>query len=214
MHGKIRKKGVNMSNTIITIAREFGSGGRELGRRLAEILGFDYYDKEIVSEIAKRTSFSEAYVQKVVENNPHELFPITVGHSFSYLDGRILQQKQAVFAEQENVIREMAQKSNCVIVGRCADYILKDLNPYRIFVYADIKSKLERCKKRNDHDGNISDEKYIRYIKKIDRQRKRYYEFFTAHKWGQKLNYDLCINTSFLDIKEIAPHFAAIFKSR
>ena len=93
-----------MANTIITIGREFGSGGRELGRRLAEELCFDYYDKEIVSEIAKKTAFSEQYIQQIVENNPHALYPITIGHSFSYLDSYTLKQRQAVFNEQENVI--------------------------------------------------------------------------------------------------------------
>ena len=72
-----------MANTVITIGREFGSGGRELARRLAEELGFEYYDREIITEIAKKTSFSEHYVQEVVEKNPHSLYPITIGHSFS-----------------------------------------------------------------------------------------------------------------------------------
>ncbi len=202
-----------MGNTIITIGREFGSGGRELGRRLAEELGFDYYDKEIVSEIAKKTSFSEQYIQQVIEKNPHALYPITIGHSFSYVDSYALEQKQTIFLEQENVIKEMAEKSNCVIVGRCADYILKDLNPYRVFVYSDIASKVKRCIERNDHnDGKLTEKKLIKYIKKIDNQRKRYYEFFTGRDWGNKLNYDICINTSSLEIKEIVPHLVGMFK--
>ncbi len=202
-----------MANTIITIGREFGSGGRELGRRLAEELGFDYYDKEIVSEIAKKTTFSENYIQQVVEKNPHALYPITIGHSFSYVDSYALQQKQAIFLEQENVIKEMAEKSNCVIVGRCADYILKDLNPYRIFVYADMTSKVARCIERKDHEeANLTEKKLVKHIKKIDKQRRNYYEFFTGRDWGDKLNYDICINTSFVDIKEIVPHLAGMFK--
>ncbi len=202
-----------MANTVITIGREFGSGGRELARRLAEELGFEYYDREIVTEIAKKTSFSEHYVQEVVEKNPHSLYPITIGHSFSYIDSYAMQQKQAVFHEQENVIREMAEKSNCIIVGRCADYILSDLNPYRIFVYSDMKSKVARCMKRNDHqDGKMSEKKLIKHIKKIDRQRKSFYEFFTGRDWGNKLNYDICINTSKMNIEDIVPHLAGMFK--
>ncbi len=202
-----------MGNTIITIGREFGSGGRELGRRLAEELGFDYYDREIVSEIAKKTTFSEQYIQQVVEKSPHALYPITIGHSFSYVDSYALQQKQAIFVEQENVIKEMATKSNCVIVGRCADYILRDFNPYRIFVYSDMKSKVARCVARNDHeDGKLSEKKLIKHIKKIDKQRKAYYEFFTGRDWGNKLNYDICINTSSVNVKEIVPHLAGMFK--
>ena len=202
-----------MANTVITIGREFGSGGRELARRLAEELGYEYYDREIITEIAKKTSFSEHYVQEVVEKNPHSLYPITIGHSFSYIDSYAMQQKHAVFNEQENVIKEMAEKSNCIIVGRCADYILKDLNPYRIFVYSDIKSKVIRCKDRNDHqDGKLTEKQLIRYIKKIDRQRKSFYEFFTGRDWGNKLNYDLCINTSKMNIEDIVPHLAGMFK--
>lgn len=202
-----------MGNVIITIGREFGSGGRELGRRLAEELGFDYYDKEIISEIAKKTSFSEKYVQQVVENNPHALYPITIGHSFSYVDSYALRQKQEIFAEQENVIREMAEKSNCIIVGRCADYILRDLNPYRIFVYSDMESKVRRCLERNDHEeGKNSQKKLVKKIKRIDKDRKDYYRFFTGREWGNKLNYDICINTSSVEIKEIVPHLAGMFK--
>ena len=202
-----------MANTVITIGREFGSGGRELARKLAEELGFEYYDREIITEIAKKTSFSEHYVQEVVEKNPHSLYPITIGHSFSYIDSYAMQQKQAVFNEQENVIKEMAEKSNCIIVGRCADYILRDLNPYRIFVYSDMKSKVERCTARNDHqDGKMNEKKLIRHIKKIDKQRKSFYEFFTGRDWGNKLNYDICINTSKMNIEDIVPHLAGMFK--
>lgn len=199
-------------NTIITIGREFGSGGRELGRRLAEELGFDYYDKEIITEIAKKTSFSEQYVQQIIEKNPHDLFPITVGHSFSYIDTYALRQKQTVFTEQDNVINEMADKSNCVIVGRCADYILREKKPFRIFVYADIKSKVERCIKNGTADEDLKPKKLAKHIKKIDKQRKSYYEFFTGRKWGDKLNYDLCVNTSSVDIKEFAKHLADMFR--
>ena len=202
-----------MANTVITIGREFGSGGRELARRLAEELGFEYYDREIVTEIAKKTSFSEHYVQEVVEKNPHSLYPITIGHSFSYIDSYALGQKQAVFNEQENVIKEMAEKSNCIIVGRCADYILRDLNPYRIFVYSDMKSKVARCKEENEHQhSKMSDRQLVRHIKKIDRQRKSFYEFFTGRDWGNKLNYDICINTSKMNIEDIVPHLAGMFK--
>ncbi len=204
-----------MDNVIITIGREFGSGGRELGRRLAEALGFDYYDKEIVKEIAKKTSYSEQYVQQIVENNPHDLFPITIGHSFSYVDAYALSQKQNVFNEQENVIKEMASKSNCVIVGRCADYILKDLKPFKIFVYADMKSKVARCLERKDETiGDIPEKKMVKYIKKIDKKRRSYYEFYTGKYWGDKLNYDLMVNTSSGDIKQIVTAIASMLKNK
>ena len=118
--------------TIITIGREFGSGGRELGRRIAEELDIEYYDKEILSEIAKRTELSEQYVKQVVENTPHNLFPITVGHTLPYFENYSISNVQAVFREQTNVIKDLAEKSNCVIVGRCADYILEKEKPSKL----------------------------------------------------------------------------------
>lgn len=194
-------------NKIVTIGREFGSGGRELGRKLAEKLGFEYYDNEIISEIAKRTALSERYVQEVIERNPHELFPITVGHSFSYISTYVLDKKQSVFREKENVLKKMADTSSCVIVGRCADYILKDYNPFKIFVYADEKSKIERCKKRIEGEP-LPDKKIKKYAKEIDRHRARYYEFFTGQIWGDKLNYDVCVNTTDADLDKIADYLA------
>lgn len=199
-------------NKIITIGREFGSGGREFGRRLAEELGFDYYDKEIISEIAKHTALSENYVQQVIEKNPHDLFPITVGHSFSYVDAYTLEKKQKVFRAQEKVIKEMAEKSNCVIVGRCGDYILRDYKPTKIFLYADIEAKVARCKARNEATEALSDKKLKKQIKNIDKNRARYYEFFTGETWGNKLNYDLCINTTDSDIRLLVKTVAAMFK--
>ena len=133
-------------NRIITIGREFGSGGRELGRRISEKLGFAYYDQEIVSEIAQRTSMSEQYVQSIVEHKPSFSFPIHIGRSFYPAPTPVFDQSMTVYQEQARIITEMAQKSDCVIVGRCGDYILKEYEPFRMFVYADMESKMKRCR--------------------------------------------------------------------
>lgn len=193
---------------IVTVGREFGSGGRELGRKLADNLGFEYYDKEIISEISKNTSLSEQYVQQVMEKNPHDLFPITVAHTFSYIDTYAMQQKQAVYVEQEKVIKAMADKSNCVIVGRCADYILRDYDPFKIFVYAGMQSKIKRCFERETDKEHFSEKKMRKYIKNVDKNRARYYDFYTGLKWGDKLNYDICVNTTDMNFDEIVPHLA------
>ena len=198
-------------NKIITIGREFGSGGRELGRKIAEKLGWEFYDKEIITEIAKRTEFSEHYIHEVLENNPHELFPITVGHTFTFVDTYALQRKQVVFSEQENTIKQMAENSNCVIVGRCSDYILRESSPVKVFVYSDMQSKVNRCREREEVD-HLSDKKLIKTIKKIDKNRARYYEFYTGHKWGDKLNYDLMVNTSKGDLDAIAESICKLLK--
>ena len=91
---------------------------------------------------------------------------------------------------------EMAQKSDCVIVGRCGDYILRDFEPFRIFVYADLESRMERCRAKAPEDEKMTDRELKQHILGIDRKRAKYYEFYTGHKWGDRLNFDLCINTS------------------
>ena len=199
-------------NTIITVGREFGSGGRELARRLARELSFDYYDKEILSEIARHTSLSEEYVQQVVENQPRQLFPITVGRSFMYVDTQPLQQASAVFHAQQEIIRELAERSSCVIVGRCADYILRDRKPFRIFVYADMQSRIDRCRARAPEGENMTDKEYKQQIVSMDKSRARYYDFYTDMKWGDKLNYELCINTTGQDIPSLVTVLAKLFR--
>lgn len=196
-----------MANKIITIGREFGSGGRELGQKLAESLGIAYYDKEIITEIAKRTELSERYVKSIVERKPVFTYPIHSGRSFMSLNTSYVIQSSAVYNEQCNLLKEFAEKSDCVIVGRCADYVLKEYNPFRIFVYADMKSKIERCKARDDGKDK-TDKEIKKFIKSIDKHRAQYYHFYTSEKWGDKLNYDIFVNTTNANISEIAPHIA------
>ena len=200
-------------NKIITIGREFGSGGRELGRRLSEALGFAYYDQEIVSEIAKRTSLSEQYIEAIAERHPLFSFPIHIGRSFYLSANPVLEQTMKVYQEQARIITEMAEKSDCVIVGRCADYILKELKPFRIFVYADMESKIKRCREKAPADEQLTDRELRQQISGIDKKRAKYYEFYTGHSWGDKLNFDLCINTTQTVIKEIIPAIAKLFLS-
>ena len=196
---------------IITIGREFGSGGREFGRRLSEALGIAYYDQEIISEIAKRTSLSEQYVQSIVEHRPVFSFPIHIGRSFYPTANPIFEMNMAVYQEQARIITEMAAKSSCVIVGRCADYILRDDNPFRIFVYADMDSKIKRCLEKAQEGEKLTEKEVKQQITSIDKKRAKYYAFYTGHTWGDKLNFDLCINTSHTAIKEIVPAVAKLF---
>ncbi|MBQ8292820.1 MAG: cytidylate kinase-like family protein [Bacilli bacterium] len=199
-------------NKIITIGREFGSGGREFARRLAETLGYEYYDNEIIMEIAKNTALSEEYVRQVVECEPHKLYPITIGNSFSYVDNYAQQQIQSIYYAQSKILKELAEKSNCIMVGRCADYILREYNPYRIFIYASLDSKIKRCVARNNGSEKYSEKEIKKYIEKIDKQRAKYYEHYTDQKWGNKENYDLCINTTNLVIKDVVDVVAKMLK--
>lgn len=196
---------------VICIGRQFGSGGRELGRRLAEELGIDYYDKEIISEIAKNTSMSETYIKEVVEGKPHRLFPITIGQSLATAPDYQLMQMQEIYTAQTDIITSLAEKSDCVIIGRCADYILRDKKPLRIFVYADIEARVRRCLERNTDGKKITSAEMKKQILAIDKDRAGYYNDFTGQKWGDKEFYDLCLNTTDIDIKAAVPQLARLF---
>ena len=188
-------------NRIITIGREFGSGGRELGLRLSQRLGIAYYDQEIIAEISKRTELSEQYVRKMAEKKPIFSFPLHIGRSFHYMQNSPWDLNLSIFREQSAIIREMAEKSDCVIVGRCADDILRDMNPLRIFVYGDMETKLERCRKRTGSDEKMTDREILSNIRKIDKNRSEYYGLYTGKVWGDKQSYDLCINTSKISVE-------------
>lgn len=197
---------------IITVGREFGSGGRELGKRLADELQIAYYDNEIITEIAKRTNLAEEYVEHVMSNGPSAVMPITTGRTFYMGLDPLAEQNNAIYREQSFLIKELAEKSDCIIVGRSADYILREKDPFKLFVYADLESRMERCRKRAPEQEHLSDKELRRHICDIDKKRKKYYEFFTGQTWGDRLNYDLCINTSRADIKNIVKAIAKMVK--
>lgn len=190
-------------NRIITIGREFGSGGRELGRKLAAELDIPYYDQEILTQIAQKTELAEEYVNKVLETERFFYFPVTVGHSFTCMPNLAFDFHEAIYREQHNIIREMAARSDCIIIGRCADYILRDLHPLRLFVYASMQHKIERCRARNAEEADLSDKELKNRIQRIAQGRAKYYRFYTGHVWGAPENYDLCINTSQLEIDDL-----------
>lgn len=195
-------------NKIITIGREFGSGGRELGRRLSQELQIAYYDQEIVTEIARRTELSERYIREIEEHQPLLSFPIHVGRSFYPAPNPVWDQRMSVYQEQSSIIREMAEKSDCVIVGRCADHVLRDMAPLRIFVYADMESKIRRYREKAPEGEKLTDKELRQQITAIDKRRAKYYEFFTGKAWSDRLNYDLCINTTQRVIRDMAPVLA------
>lgn len=191
-------------NRIITIGREFGSGGRELGRRLAENLKIAYYDREIVEELVRRTDLAESYITQIEERRPLPLLPITTCRTFGISSDYALEKRLSVYRQESEIIYELAEKSDCVIVGRCADYILRNFCPFRLFVYADMKSKVMRCRNKGTDIKEMTDKEIQQKIVPIDKKRARYYEFYTDNRWGDKANYDLCVNTSNTEIKKLA----------
>ncbi len=197
---------------VITISREFGSGGREFARRLADKLEIAYYDREIITELAKRTNLAEGYINSLNEQRPAPLFPITIGNTISPVMDAMWTQHNNIFIEQTNLLKELAGKSDCVIVGRCADHILADFKPLRIRLYADMNSRIQRCKVRENQGEALSDREYKQKINEIDKGRAKYYQFYTGKRWDDELNYDMLINTTGKDIKKLAEYFAQILK--
>jgi cytidylate kinase len=200
---------------IITIGREFGSGGREIGKRLASELGFAYYDKEIISAIAERSQLAEDYVNQVVENKIHTYYPITIGVSMATApeDG-MYAINRSIYAAQTEILEELAQKSDCVIVGRCADHILAEYKPFRIYVYADMAYKLARCHERGEDGEGLSDKELEKRIRAVDKARAQYYRFYTGESHDDRLTYDLGINTSTVAIRDAVTAIAALVRAK
>lgn len=204
----------NTMNQIITIGREFGSGGRELGHKLAQELKIAYYDKQILAEIVEMTEFSKEYVQEVVENRLTYMLPPAFSTGMSLGNEYQIMQMQKIIKAQTEVIKEMAAKSSCVIVGRCADYILRDtedIDLVRLFVYADMDSRIRRCMERAPQGENYTEKELEKHIRRVDKNRANYYSDFTLQKWGDKSNYDMCINTTNMRIDDIVPHLGKMF---
>ena len=198
---------------IITISREFGSGGREIGKRLADILGYDYYDKEIISAISKSQNLDEHYVETTLHSPFAQNFQFTFHRSF--FDPLSLNVTQArLLIEQKKVIEGIAENGkNVVIVGRNADYILKNYKPFRLFITADMASKLKRCKERGDGNENMSDKEMESSIRRIDKVRKETCALVAGTDWGNRELYNLIVNTSNADIKKLSVALAAYIGS-
>ena len=194
---------------IVTISREFGSGGRELGRRLAGLLGFDYYDREIIAAIAQARGLDENYVERTLETGAWQQVPLTFHNSFG--TGSVMQSAQiGLLQEQTSVIEKIAEAGkDCVIVGRNADVILARLHPFTVFVCADMDAKIRRCMERAPENEQLSRKEIEQNIKRIDKNRAQSYDMITGRRWGQGGNYHLTVNTSDWSIKEIAPAVAA-----
>lgn len=191
---------------IITIGREFGSGGRELGKRLAEELQIPSYDKEIITAVANLRGISPDHVERISESDIRGIYPSTIGHTFT-MPYYFPTDTVSVLVSQQDVIRRLAKHGDCVIVGRCADVLLQDMHPLNLFVYANEESKLARCLERAQ-EGET--ERYIRReMKRIDKERAANRRIVTNKPWGKKETYHLCIDTTNVEIKAIIPALAA-----
>ena len=197
---------------IITISREFGSGGRELGKRLADLLGFDYYDSEIISKLSDKSGMDRSYIENALNNHGWQNVPITFRSTLGS-SGYLQSSKVSLLVQQKQVIEEIAALGkDCIIVGRNADLILREYEPFNIFVCAEQEAKVRRCQDRAPEGENLSEKELIRKMKQIDKNRAQTRIIIGGPAWGQRDAYHLTVNTSGWEIKELVPAVADFAK--
>ena len=179
-----------MAKRIITISREFGSGGRFIGKEVAKKLGIAYYDKNIISQIAEKSGLSPEYIQENAELSPKKgLF----AYAFSGRDITGKSVEDMVYEAQRNIILELAEKEPCVIIGRNADYILKDREDVlNVFIHGDMPEKIKRITGLY----NVEEKEAVKMMVDTDKRRRTNYNFYTDQNWGKASNYTLCLNSS------------------
>ena len=191
-----------MKEKIVTISRQYGSGGRYIGENLAKAMGVPCYDEKLIDMVAKESGFAQSFVAEKGERMTGSLlFNIASSLSFannvfSTNNGVTLQDE--IYFTQNRIIKELADKGPCVIVGRCADYILREREDcLNVFIFADNESKIERAEKY----FNITREEAPAVLKKKDKARANHYKYYTDQEWGMASNYDLCLNSGLIGIE-------------
>lgn len=182
-----------MGNKVITISREFGSGGRTIGKLVAEKLRIPCYDAELIEKIAKESGFSPEYIKEEGEYaSSGWLSPLLSNRSMGMTN------QDKLWAIQKEIIMDLAKKGSCVIVGRCADYILKDeAECLNVFIHADMKFREERIVREYGERPETPSQR----LRDKDKRRASYYRFYTDEKWGQAKNYHICLNSGVIGIE-------------
>ena len=192
-------------NRIITISREFGSGGRTIGRMAAEKLGIACYDAELIEKIAEKSGFAEGYVRENHDGNANRSWLGSVLAGRDYFGES---NQDYLWKVQRQVILEIAEKESCVIVGRCADYILKDkADLLTVFIHASLEDRAERIVKVYGE----SEESPEKRLKDKDKRRRSYYHFYTDMEWGLATHYDICLDSGRIGIERCADMIAALY---
>ena len=188
-----------VQNKVITIAREYGSGGHLLGEMLSKELGLKVYNKEFIHMAAQKSNIDEGFITKNEQTIPSYWLKCIIGRDSGQTAEHILSKEDVLFIAESKIIQEVAEKEPCIIIGRCADFILKD-NPkaIKVFCYSDPESAYERC----TQSYGVPKDKAEAEIRRINRNRATHYEYYTGKKWNDPSHYDLMINTSHIDIEE------------
>ena len=193
-------------NSVITIGRQYGSGARELGQILAKNLGFEFYDEELVTMAAEKNKMHKDILRAVDEKATKSLlYTLVTGSDLRFFNTSTQYEmpiNDKLFITQSEIIKNLADKSSCVIVGRCADYVLRDSAQkcLHLFVYADLEHRIQRICQKYD----LTPEKAKDKINKIQKSRKAYYNYYSNREWGNVSNYDLCVNTGTLGLQKAA----------
>ena len=198
-----------MQKKVITVSREFGSGGRSIAKLVAEKLGYDYYDSELVERVAKETGFSEEYIADAGEYAPGKSMLSYAFSSGTPHAGTPMNAADYLWATQCRIITEIAEKGDCVIVGRCADYILRDRDDcLNVFIHADKNYKAKRIVELY----GVTDKSPEKRLNEKDTKRKVNYKYYTGRDWGIPENYHLCLNSSYFDTEKCAEIIASLIK--
>lgn len=186
---------------IITISREFGSGGRLIGRRLAEKLGVPYYDKELLDRIAEESGFSREMMEDAEKKAKNSfLYSLMSAMGTGESGPESLSLNERFFLAQFDTIRNIAEEGSCVIVGRCADYILRGMSEAtHVFVYAEEEDKIKRAVE----EYGVPESEVKKMMKDTDKARANYYAYHTGRKWGEHVNYNLSIDSGYIEIEDI-----------
>ncbi len=186
-----------MSNRVIVISREYASAGSEIGRRLAAELGIPFYDRRFVDEQVKNSGLSSEFVQQEERKFISSLlFNLSTG-GYHYANDRSVSDQ--IHVAETTAIKQVAAQSSCVIVGRCADYILRDeADVLSVFVYADMAARVKRCVEEYGKE----ERRIEQFIRDKDRTRARHYEYYTGRTWGERKNYHLCLNSGALGVDQ------------
>ncbi len=193
---------------VITVGRQFGSGGRDVGQKIAAALNIPYYDKELVEKAAEKSNMSSEAVKEIDERATNSLLYsiVTGGFGMKGLNTPLFYEmpmNDKFFIAQSEVIKELAREGDCVVVGRCADYVLeneKNVDVFSLFVYAPLEFRTMRVAR----DLKLTENRAKEHIQKTDKQRRTYYDYYTSRSWGNMTNYDLCINTGKIGIDNAA----------